>query len=128
MISELEIREVLNPGAPNTECVLIKPLQTVDIAPFAMCVGLRGANGGITPVRDAFFWFGEGAVQPDDWIFLFSGSGKASREPIPDEAGHCICIYWGRPITLFHDNIFTPFLIRLDSLSILQPPKALPQL
>jgi hypothetical protein len=128
LIAELEIREVANKGVPNSECIVIKPIMSVDMAPFAVCVGMRSLNF-VTPVRDLFFWFGEGTVHPADWIFLYTGSGKASRLSIGEgHAGNYIFCYWGRSTTLFHDNMYTPFLMRFDAIKIALPPPALPQL
>jgi len=128
-ITELEIRDVANRGVANQECILIKPRVLVDISPFALFVGFRSQSRGlVTPVRDLFFWFGEGSVSPDDWICVFSGSGTANRKPIEGAPGHYIFCYWGRPTTLFHDSMYTPFLLRYDAILVAEPPLALPQL
>jgi hypothetical protein len=127
VITELEINSVVHRGVPNQECIVIKPKLAVDISPFAVCVGRRTVGEVVTPVRDLFFWFGEGTVHPVDWVFLFTGAGEPSRQQSPDGEGAWIFVYWGRPTTLFHDSIYTPFLLRYDGIQIAAPPNALLQ-
>ncbi len=128
-ITELAISSVYKAGVPNSECIIINPLATVDISAYGVFVGRRsGPDSLVTPVRDLFFWFGEGILNPDDCLILFSGSGEASRKPAEGRPGYYIFCYWGRPTTLFHDNMYTPFLLRYDAIAVLAPPAALPQL
>ena len=127
-VPELEIRDVLQRGVPNQECIMIKPRVAVDMGSFAMFIGLRASvPRTVTPVRDLFFWFGEGMVQPEDWVFLFTGTGTPARVPIEASSGHYIFVYWGRPATLLHDSMYAPFILRFDAIEIASPPLALPQ-
>ena len=128
-IPELRL-DVADRGVPNRERIVLTPTAQVDMSPYALIAGARGHLPGFaSPLRDMFFWFGTGVVSPNDWIFLFTGSGNFAQSPRDDGRGMCWFFYWGKKTTIFHDPHIVPVLIRLNGLSIETPtpPPALPQ-
>ena len=37
-----------------------------------------------TPIRDNLLWFGDGLVNKDDWIYVYTGPGEARSSLIPN--------------------------------------------
>jgi hypothetical protein len=129
VIPELALLGAFDRGVPNKERIVLKPQSVLDIGNYAIILGTRLLHTGtVVPVRDAMFWFGSGTVSPDDWLFLFTGSGTPNFVPGPDNKGRLHLVYWGREHTLFHDPITEPVLWRLSGVEIPKPAGAVPQI
>ena len=130
-VTELRIIDVLHRGIPNKECVAIYVEESVNIARYGLMLGISTysilVEDMATPVRDHFFWFGEGVVKQGDWIFVYTGSGTNTTSSIDDGANSQFTLYWGRPATLFYNSNVVPVLFRMDGVQVLKTQKALPQ-
>lgn len=127
-ITELSIIDVLDRGVPNKECIAIHVETPLNMAQYGLMLGASIAYDGMaTPIRDIFFWFGEGAVKKGDWIFVYTGSGTPTTSPTSDNLSSRYTLYWNRPYTLFHNSNLVPVLFRMDGVQVLPTKKALPQ-
>jgi len=127
-LAELEIFDVQNRGVPNDESIAIRVNETVNLGQFGIMLGATGAAwGGAIPVRDFFFWFGNGMVNAGDFIFVYTGPGSA-RFWQPEGKPYTIySVHWGRKTTIFNDPTIVPFLFKVESVQIPSPPRQLPE-
>jgi hypothetical protein len=71
-LTELTVINVMERGVPNKESIAIRVGRHLNLASYGVFLGFSAHyNGMATPLKDQFFWFGEGAVQPNDWIFIY---------------------------------------------------------
>jgi hypothetical protein len=120
---------VLDRGVPNRECVALRATQTVDLANYAIFVGIKMASGKAIPVIDHFFWFGNNIIQRDDWVFVYTRNGTKSYEPITDRpANKLLRLYWARTTVLFQNADVVPVVIRMEDIQIGHVPLQKPAL
>lgn len=124
-IYELEIVGLFDPGIPNIERIAILAKQSVNIGQYGLMVGVRGEGGAAFPLKDNLFWFGDAQLNEGDWLFIYTGAGKARVSDLPNGNGRLFSIHWGRPITIFHVHELVPILFRVDAVFIPQMRAAL---
>lgn len=124
-IEELTIMAVLDRGVPNEECIAIVANENVNLGQYGLMLGIFGGQGkGAWPLKDNFLWFGDGWINKDDWLFVYTGSGQARSTPGPNAAETFYSIYWGRPNTIFHASKVVPILFRVDAVNVGNPEPA----
>jgi hypothetical protein len=134
-IQELTVMAVLHRGAPNQECIAIRSNDSVNLGQYGLMVGIYGGESkGAWPLKDNLLWFGDGWIKKDDWLFVYTGSGRADITPGTNGAESLYSIYWGRDHTIFHAKQVVPILFRVDAVALDDPPsptegpqRALPQ-
>lgn len=128
-IPELQLFGIIERGVPNKERVVLKPTIALDISPYVVFAAVRTAPGTdlISPLRDHMFWFGSAFLQPNDWIFLYTGHGTPSTFPASDGNGQVHTLYWGHSLTIFHDPQVIPAIARFNGLQYEARPGAAPQ-
>ncbi len=128
-ITELKIIDVLDRGIPNKECIAILVEESpLNMGQYGLTLGVSMLYEGMaTPIRDSFFWFGEGIVKNGDWIFLYTGSGNPSTCHTIDGQSSVYTLYWNRPQTIFHNSNIVPTLFRMDAVQVLPVRTALSQ-
>ena len=127
-LTELRVIDVFDRGEPNKECVAIKIYETLNIGRYGIMLGSYAGGNSAVPYRDQLYWFGNGFVKAEDWIFVYTGSGEPRKALQQNSVNHTYTVYWGRPTTLFADSHVVPMLIRIDAVDVLQPKGNLPQL
>lgn len=128
-IPELQLIGVLDPGVPGKERIVLKVEQKIDIGWYAIVVAIRGQpSGHSTPMRDNMYWIGSGSVEPNDWFFLYTGSGTQTTIPADGVHGKLFIEFWGRPQTIFHDSLLIPVLWRLNGITVERVAPTLPAL
>lgn len=120
-LDELVLFGVLDRGIPNLERVVIHVRDHVDMASFILLQGTLSPGGGAIPTKDSMFWFGNGLLKRDDWIFVYTGSGLARTEKIEGGDADLVMLHWGRTQTMFHTPIVVPILARIDALKLGAP-------
>lgn len=131
-IEEIEIVEVYDRGIANQERIMLKVKQTVEIAQFAVVVGLFNPTQPMPiaqPLVDQFFWFGDGVVNAGEYIFVYTGPGtprKATLAGKPEAVAYVL--HWGRTSTLFANSLFVPVILKFGGIQICQPPRDTVQL
>ena len=126
-LTELTVAAILNRGVPNKECVSLKANEAVNMGQFGLMLGRYGQGSSAVPYFDNLFWFGDGLIKPGDWLFVYTGSGKASKIPAANGVNEIFSLFWGKPTTLFAESIITPILFRVDAVSVPPPPSNVPQ-
>jgi len=127
-LTELTIAKVFDRGVPNKECIAISVNAPLNTSQYGILLGAASYDGNTTvPIKDNFFWFGEGSLNAGDWIFIYTGSGTSSSGPSLDGLSKLYTLYWGRPMTILYDSNVVPVLFRMDSVQFIPSIKALPQ-
>lgn len=120
-ILDLTIIGVADPGVPNKERVVIRPLQTVNLGEFAVGIGLRNATDHnlVVPLQDFVFWLPSKIIEAPAWVLLYTGFGKATTEATTAGQPQYIYTYhWGRSVTVFNYKNIVPILWRLSEMFI----------
>lgn len=119
-IPELYFGGVFERGIPGKERIVLKSLDLVNMGEFCLLVGFSqfGAANTATPFNNQFFWFGNGLVQKDEWIHVYTGRGKPSQGVGTVSKEKIYSVYWGAKNTLFHQEQTTPLLLRFGGISL----------
>ena len=115
-VHELAIIGAYDVGVPNRERVVLRPTESLNLAEFALILTTQ-IEGGLRPLADQFFWFGEKWVAPPAWIVIFTGPGSY-REGAHESTGEPVLeLHWGRPTAVLHLPDVVVALIRIGALS-----------
>lgn len=127
--TELLLYPVVDRGVPNTERIPILVQEQTDMGRFGIMAGFTDQNGLTMPFKDNLYWFGDGLVNPGDWMLIYTGSGTPRTDNWHTPPGSKIyTIHWGRLQTMFANSNVVPILFRTDFAQIGQPQGDLPQL
>lgn len=127
-LTELTIASVLDRGVPNKECIAIKANSPLNTMRYGVLLGNAIPNTStIFPIKDNYYWFGEGVLNAGDWIFLYTGSGSSRVSQSNDGLSQLYSLYWGRQMTMLYDSNVIPALFRMDAIQYIPASKALPQ-
>lgn len=99
-IAELSVYGVEEAGVPNRERISLRPTETVNLGRYGVLLAIQNETGGLTPVPDHFFWFGERVISPPAWVILLTGKGE--NRVIEGDRGPLHIFFWGKEQTLFN--------------------------
>lgn len=125
-IFELTLVGVYERGIPNQERIVFRATQTVDVGQFGIILGIKNSPGMAVPIRDNFFWFGDGILNDGDWVFLYTCPGKSTGSVIPNTDSKLYTVFWGRKKVVLSDSNIVPMLIRLDAVTVAGNQLSLP--
>lgn len=125
-IDELQLYGVYDQGVPNLERIVIRATRQINAGDFGLMLGIRGHGGSAIPLRDNMLWFGQGTVQANDWLFVYTAPGETRVSDIPNSSERIISIHWGKTQTVFNGPEFVPILFRIGGIQIPHNPFALP--
>ncbi len=74
--------------------------ELFNMGKFGVLLGIGQQNRTAFPIRDNFYWFGEGFVRKGDWIFLYTGPGEARTVEVPNTTEKIYSIHWSREKTV----------------------------
>ena len=100
-IEELRLVTILERGVANKECISIRVNQYTRLGQFGIMIG-RYSENGTFPFTDNLFWFGHNQVKPDDWIFIYTGSGPPRQSK--DKGSDIYTVFWGKQNKTFAEN------------------------
>ncbi len=116
-ITEIEFAGVFDRGVPNSERVVLKVLQTVRLAEYAVCLAAKTESSGVFPLTDQFFWFNDEAlVEPPYSVYLYTGPGQTRRTHVQGTGTPAIVFHWGRNVTLLDNSRVEPVLFRIGAM------------
>ena len=125
-ISELKVAGVFDRGVPNQERIVIHANQIVNMGQFGLILGIRQQGALAYPIRDNFYWFGDGYVNVGDWIFVYTGPGESLTSELPGGSGKLYSLHWGRNETILGLQEVVPILFRVDAVEIYTETLTLP--
>jgi hypothetical protein len=72
----------------------------------------------VFPISDQFLWLGNGSIDGNSWVFIFTGKGNPSvtsesstKEPVQS-------IFWNKSTVVLEDSDVVPALCHWDTLII----------
>jgi len=128
-INSLYIHNVMDHGVANLERITIYVKEACDLGEYCLFLGMPTVDGSTTPLKDNMLWFGNGFVNPGDWIFVYTASGTTTIHPngLPSAGSsiqpRLISLHWGKDHTIFQNRALVPMLIRMSGLSMPAPPE-----
>jgi hypothetical protein len=117
-LTELTVVGVYDRGVPNQERIVIFANLLANLGQYGVMLGLRAAGNSAVPIRDNLYWFGDGLINPGDWIFLYTGPGNATVTNLPNAQERLFSLHWGRPQTVLHNVGIVPILFKVDAVAI----------
>ena len=128
-LEELLLYPVADRGVPNAERIPIFVRERIDLGQFGLMIGYSAPDKFAMPIKDNLYWFGDGFVNPGDWIMLYTGNGSPRTDDLDQKQGSKMyTIHWGRAQTMFAHSQIVPVLFKIDAVDIGVPPGNLPQL
>lgn len=122
-LDDVATLQTFDRGIAGKERLLIRPHQFLQTAEYSVLLGLRAYRPRVAlPIRDCSFWLGNGIVGPDDYVFIYTGSGEATVMPSIDGKGHAYVMFWGRATTVFTDPNVVPMLVKIGAILIGESP------
>ena len=123
MLDELTLLDVHDRGIPNLERVVIRVNHHVDMSSYVLMQGVANESGGAVPIKDSMFWFGNGLLEPNDWIFVYTAAGQTRTEALTGkfEPNKLVVLHWARSQTMFHAPAVVPILARIDAVLTTSP-------
>jgi len=121
-MTEISLYGIFDRGKANQERIVIRANETTNAGRFGIMVGVYQATtdeGGLaTPIHDNLFWFGDGILNKDDWIVVYTGPGVPQHTKLSDSNEVAYVLHWGRTKTIFNTNLIVPILFSLDGVDI----------
>ena len=95
--------EILDPGVPNKERVLVAVDEPTDLSSYVILQSFAPAPGKVAPGAAAAFWFPSELASKGDAVVLLTGPGQATKETLPNgRIGHVF--FWGLQTTVFNNS------------------------
>jgi uncharacterized protein YodC (DUF2158 family) len=113
-INELILHGVFDRGVPNQERIVLRVQDNLNLAAYGLLLTVYQSNS-YTPLPDQFFWFGETILDPDTWVFVYTGAGfpRMTKTSVTNEPAYVL--HWNREHAVFHQDTLQPTLIRIDA-------------
>jgi len=125
-ITELSLMGIFDRGIPNSERIAFQATERISLGHFGILLGIKGVPGAAFPIRDNFFWFQDGILNPHDWVLVYTCNGKPTGSVIPNTETHLYTVFWGRPGVILANPNIVPILFRMDAVAVGEQPLMLP--
>lgn len=116
--SPLRIDGVADGKIANSERVIVRVTEFVDLGGYGVCLGWQAEDDRVYPFNDNVFWFPQTPVAPPSYIFLYTGVGQTARTTVAGTGEDALVFHWGRPTTIFNVPQVLPILIKREVLGI----------
>lgn len=123
-IDDLELLGVFDRGIANRERIVVRAKKATEMAQYGIIVGYNPMGPGTVsrPYNDYFFWFGDGIVQRNETVFVYTGAGDPRKTTIEGTDEVAYVVHWGQPSTLFADSRNVPIIVALSQILVPGPP------
>lgn len=120
----LEIFGVYDRGVPNSERVVLRSNSHVDLSQFFIFLGVKVPlrSDMVFPIPDEFLWLGRGIIDPNTWVFVYTGRGEpgitteiTTKEPVKS-------LYWNKNSVVLDNVEVVPVLSNFGSFLIGNKP------
>lgn len=113
-IPELLLYGAIDRGIPNQERIVLRTQVYLNLASYGLLLTAQQNNVG-TPYPDNFFWFGETILDPNTWVYVYTGAGipRMTKTLITNEPAYVI--HWNRTGVIFTQAFVQPTLIRIGA-------------
>lgn len=101
----LTLHSVVNGPTPNEEWAWLLATAETTLKGYALVDRTFDTAGVVTNEFRHIFIFPDLKVKKDDWVRLYTGPGKYSKDPIKDKPNiHIHNLYWGSDICVYNDK------------------------
>ena len=125
-IWEISVVNILDRGVSNQERIAFYINQQINIGQYGVFLGIKHFDDAAIPIKDNLFWFGDGVLNPGDWIFLYTGEGNHTTNDISGTNNKIYSLHWGKKATVLNNINVVPILIRVDAVRVYQELPLLP--
>ncbi len=126
-IYQLSLLGVGEPGVPNRERIIMRPMEELNLGEYLVCLGYLEDDDSLSPIPDNLFYFGDRFVAPPSWIILYTGPGRDIESKIKGEREKAYVFHWEKNHTVFNHPHIVPLLLRVDGLSFTPPVRDIGQ-
>ena len=113
-ITEMDLVGIFDRGVANKERITLRPKMQIDLGCYGIMLGVKTPNGLATPIQNELFWFGDGTVQPPQWLFIYTGEGKSFIGTTEVSNEPAIALFWNKPNVIFTNFSIVPILFRVS--------------
>jgi hypothetical protein len=96
----LRIITVLDRGAPNKECIVLRTYEPINLQNYVMGLGVTGDNVTATPLNGYIYYFADALVPTGSWVFVYTGPGQAQVSSIPAGSDIAFTLPLGPPVSV----------------------------
>lgn len=122
-IDSFRVIGIYGRGTPNLERIVLVADEAINLANYALVVGMITEAGGLLPFRDRFFWFGDLMVDKSTWVYVYTGPGQFRYTSVSGTTTPAIVYHWGSRQTLLHQPGSTMALVSFGEVAIINPPR-----
>ena len=113
-IPELILYGAFDRGIKNQERIVLRTQTYLNLAPYGLLLTLQQGKTA-TPFIDQFFWFGETILDPETWVYVYTGVGLPRMTKTLGTNQPAYVIHWNRENVIFNQDLVNPTLIRIDA-------------
>jgi hypothetical protein len=127
---DISLHSVADRGVPNSERIALQVAATCRLSEYGIALGLEVGGSSPRPYVDSCFFFASTpAVEPGDWVLVYTGLGESGVFDLPAPgSGKIYTYYWGRTETMFYHPSRVPILFHVwETATLPAPPLMLPQ-
>lgn len=117
---------VYDPGIANSERIVFQNKSGIylDLSQYFIVLGWTKDDGAI-PIPNRLYWFGAITVDPDSWIYVYTGPGETRFTTVGPEKdlSPAAVFHWGLEKAVFNDRNIVPILVEVGATTIGPSPK-----
>jgi len=106
----------MDAGIPNEERIILRPTRVVNLRGFGIAVGVAVNENSAMAIHDNIFWFPEMVVEPNAWLFIYTGKGTFRQSTAGGSPA--IVFHWQRATTLFGREELVPVLFQAMNVEV----------
>ncbi len=120
-ILQLTVLGLYDAGVPNSERIILRPTDTLNLAQYCIVLAHRPPQGESIIMLDNLFWFPNSDVSPPCWIVIMSGEGTNIIKTHETTGQPVHVFYWGRKATIFNAPGFIPIVVQVGAILVSGP-------
>lgn len=124
-VSNIRMWGVYDRGVPNSERITLQNASGthLDLTPYMLLLGWNTEQGSL-PVQNRLFWFGGLTIDPDTWLYVYTGPGDTKFTTVgkDNRKSPAVIFHWGLEKPVFADDRLRPVLIELGATVIGESP------
>lgn len=105
-------------NVPNLERLIFVPRIRLNLAQYAIVLGVGSPDRTAILISNYFYWFPEIEVESGSWVFVYTGPGNTRYTTVTDSKIPAVVLHWGFNYTLFASDIIVPVLIKIGEIEV----------
>ena len=117
-LHEFEIIGVFDRGIPNTERIVIRVKEQIQLTNYLLMLGIPVGENHAIPLNFDVFWFGDDILDPLTWIFIYTGPGQRRITTLNNTNDPAVVMHWGKRNTILNNENITPVLVSIEGVLV----------